>query len=140
MKKHSASAGKKQRMLFQQIQVASDDEQEKELGKIDGFVNTAYMSNKNHKNLSDFGVNQPFQLLQAHGITMIPVENDSIVENAMESGRTVVLTGNFFILFDTLQNMIFHIIQFCSFLFHRGWKTCSEFNKDQCEKNPGTKL
>ena len=33
------------------------------------------------------------KFLQEHGITMIPMEEDStIVENAMESGQTVVLT------------------------------------------------
>lgn len=37
---------------------------------------------------------QPFKLLQAHGITMIPLDNDAtIVESAMERGQTVVLTG-----------------------------------------------
>lgn len=37
-------------------------------------------------------VDQPFKFLS--GITMLPLDNDSfIVENAMESGQTVVLTG-----------------------------------------------
>lgn len=39
-------------------------------------------------------IGKQFRLLEAHGIRMIPVDDDSsIVEKAMESGRTVVLTG-----------------------------------------------
>lgn len=38
--------------------------------------------------------NSTFQLLQAHGITMLPTDESTTVESAMESGQTVVLTGN----------------------------------------------
>lgn len=38
-------------------------------------------------------------MLQEHGITMLPVDDDtSIVASAVESGQTVVLTGKFSIL------------------------------------------
>ncbi|KAK3931141.1 GA-binding protein subunit beta-1 [Frankliniella fusca] len=36
--------------------------------------------------------NSTFQLLQAHGITMLPTDEPTTVESAMESGQTVVLT------------------------------------------------
>lgn len=36
--------------------------------------------------------NSTFQLLQAHGITMLPTDESTTVESAMESGQTVVLT------------------------------------------------
>ncbi|XP_026286477.1 GA-binding protein subunit beta-1 isoform X2 [Frankliniella occidentalis] len=36
--------------------------------------------------------NSTFQLLQAHGITMLPTDEPTTVETAMESGQTVVLT------------------------------------------------
>ncbi|KAJ1527651.1 hypothetical protein ONE63_007613 [Megalurothrips usitatus] len=36
--------------------------------------------------------NSTFQLLQAHGITMLPNDESTTVESAMESGQTVVLT------------------------------------------------
>lgn len=84
-------------MVFQQIHVtpASDEEEDKE-AEIDERINSIENSTfKKHKDLNAFGnIEQPLQWLQTHGITMIPVDNDSsIVENAMESGRTVVLTG-----------------------------------------------
>lgn len=37
--------------------------------------------------------NSTFQLLQAHGITMLPTDESTTVESAMESGQRVVLTG-----------------------------------------------
>jgi hypothetical protein len=33
------------------------------------------------------------QLLQAHGITMLPADDTTLVASAVESGQTVVLTG-----------------------------------------------
>lgn len=90
--------GKKPRMIFQQIHVGSnaDVTQEKEIENVDEITNTNNVNNnKKRKDVTTVGgVNKQFRLLEAHGITMIPVDNDaSIVENAMESGRTVVLTG-----------------------------------------------
>jgi hypothetical protein len=35
------------------------------------------------------------KLLQAHGITMLPADETTLVASAMESGQTVVLTGKF---------------------------------------------
>lgn len=81
-------------MIFQQIRMAapSDDEQDADAELIDDLTNSDHGAMKKHKDLT--GLEQPLRLLEAHGITMIPVDNDaSIVENAMESGRTVVLTG-----------------------------------------------
>lgn len=50
------------------------------------------INSKKHKDIMSIG--KQFRLLEAHGIRMIPVDDDSsIVEKAMESGRTVVLTG-----------------------------------------------
>ncbi|XP_066585043.1 GA-binding protein subunit beta-1 [Prorops nasuta] len=83
---------KKQRMVFQQIHVPTQEcEEEKEEEDVDDIINTANIdTNKRH---AVSGISKQFRLLEAHGITMIPVDNDSsIVENAMESGRTVVLT------------------------------------------------
>jgi hypothetical protein len=34
------------------------------------------------------------QLLQAHGITMLPADETTLVASAVESGQTVVLTGS----------------------------------------------
>lgn len=86
--------GKKPRMIFQQIHIGAD--QEKEVEGIDEITHANNINNsKKRKDVTAVGgVNKQFRLLEAHGITMIPVDNDSsIVENAMESGRTVVLTG-----------------------------------------------
>ncbi|XP_076237921.1 ada2a-containing complex component 3 [Calliopsis andreniformis] len=89
--------GKKPRMIFQQIHVGPNIEtdQEKEIQNIDEITNANNInSSKKRKDVTAVGgINKQFRLLEAHGITMIPVDNDSsIVENAMESGRTVVLT------------------------------------------------
>ncbi|XP_078050100.1 ada2a-containing complex component 3 isoform X2 [Augochlora pura] len=90
--------GKKQRMLFQQIHVGpnADDDQDKEVEDTDEITNASNPNNsRKRKDVPVVGgLNKQFRLLEAHGITMIPVDNNSsIVENAMESGRTVVLTG-----------------------------------------------
>lgn len=64
------------------------------------MVNTNNITNsKKYKDTTSIGnVSKQFRLLEAHGITMIPVDDEStIVENAMESGRTVVLTGLLFL-------------------------------------------
>ncbi|XP_076642372.1 ada2a-containing complex component 3 [Halictus rubicundus] len=89
--------GKKQRMLFQQIHVGpnTDDDQDKEIEDADEMTNANNPNNiRKRKDVPAVGgLNKQFRLLEAHGITMIPVDNNSsIVENAMESGRTVVLT------------------------------------------------
>ncbi|XP_011499818.1 PREDICTED: GA-binding protein subunit beta-2 [Ceratosolen solmsi marchali] len=89
------AANKKQRMVFQQIRVQpiNEVEQVKEgLQRLDD--KTVHHERKRHRDVTNLmGVEQPLRLLQAHGITMIPVDNDAtIVENAMESGQTVVLT------------------------------------------------
>ncbi|XP_020711613.2 ankyrin-1 isoform X2 [Athalia rosae] len=93
----SGQAGKKQRMIFQQIRVpsASDEDQERE---IEGMEDNESRSQEDEEVEEESEVisevEQPLRLLQAHGITMIPVDNDTtIVENAMESGQTVVLTA-----------------------------------------------
>lgn len=90
--------GKKPRMIFQQIHVGTnvDVEREKEIEGVDEITDVNNINNtKKRKDITAIGgVNKQFRLLEAHGITMIPVDNESsIVENAMESGRTVVLTG-----------------------------------------------
>ncbi|XP_068987319.1 GA-binding protein subunit beta-1 isoform X2 [Bombus flavifrons] len=90
--------GKKPRMIFQQIHVGPnvDVDREKEIEGVDEITDTNNINNsKKRKDITTIGgINKKFRLLEAHGITMIPVDNDSsIVENAMESGRTVVLTG-----------------------------------------------
>ncbi|XP_031826938.1 ada2a-containing complex component 3 isoform X2 [Nomia melanderi] len=89
--------GKKSRMLFQQIHVGpnTNDDQDKGIEDVDEIPNGNNTNSiKKRKDVTAVGgVNKQFRLLEAHGITMIPVDNDSsIVENAMESGRTVVLT------------------------------------------------
>lgn len=82
-------------MIFQQIRMAapqSDDEQDRAAELIDDLTNADHGDLKKQKDL--LSLEQPLRLLEAHGITMIPVDNDaSIVENAMESGRTLVVTG-----------------------------------------------
>ncbi|XP_012231755.2 GA-binding protein subunit beta-1 [Linepithema humile] len=97
-RKHSqAQVEKKQKMIFQRISVSpshTDGEQDKEIEDV-GLIDTNNITNnKKHKNIMSIGsISKQFGLLEAHGITMIPVDDDSsIVENAMESGRTVVLT------------------------------------------------
>lgn len=92
-------------MIFQQIRVplASDEENEREIEGVDDNGNRSQDDGEGEEETEVIsGVEQPLRLLQAHGITMIPVDNDStIVENAMESGQTVVLTGAFLFLFRT---------------------------------------
>lgn len=85
-------------MIFQQIHIGPniDADQEKDVEDMDEISNANNVnSGRKRKDVTAVGgVNKQFRLLEAHGITMIPVDNDSsIVENAMESGRTVVLTG-----------------------------------------------
>lgn len=88
-------------MIFQQVRVqpVSESNQVKEFQRLQDKV--IHGSSKKQKDDTNFaGMEQPYRLLQSHGITMIPVDNDTtIVENAMESGQTVVLTGIFDILF-----------------------------------------
>lgn len=83
-------------MSFQQIRVQAineGDQVKEEVQRLE--ENTIHVGSKKHRDVTNLAnVEQPLRLLQAHGITMIPVDNDStIVENAMESGQTVVLTG-----------------------------------------------
>lgn len=95
--KHLVQMGKKPRMIFQQIHVGPNVvNREKEIESVDEITDADNINNsKKRKDVTAIGgINKQFRLLEAHGITMIPVDNDSsIVENAMESGRTVVLTG-----------------------------------------------
>ncbi|XP_076162774.1 ada2a-containing complex component 3 isoform X2 [Ptiloglossa arizonensis] len=90
--------GKKPRMIFQQIHVGpnTDTDQEKEVEDMNEIANANNINHsKKRKDVTAVeGMNKQFRLLEAHGITMIPVDNDSsLVENAIESGRTVVLTA-----------------------------------------------
>ncbi|XP_018350006.1 PREDICTED: ankyrin-1 [Trachymyrmex septentrionalis] len=89
-----AQMEKKQKMIFQQISVSpnnTDGEQEKEIEDVEIINANNIMNNKKHKDILSIG--KQFRLLEAHGIRMIPVDDESsIVEKAMESGRTVVLT------------------------------------------------
>lgn len=95
-KLQSVQAGKKQRMIFQQIRMpsASDDEHGEEIEGLEDNESRSHEDGEGEDEAEVIrGVEQPLRLLQAHGITMIPVDNDStLVENAMESGQTVVLT------------------------------------------------
>lgn len=86
------------KVIFQQFRVPSGSEQEKETNDIEMIDVNDTVNNKKHKDITSIGnVNKQFRLLEAHGITMIPVDHESsIVENAMEGGRTVVLTGSAF--------------------------------------------
>ncbi|KAH0566739.1 ankyrin-3-like [Cotesia glomerata] len=90
-------APKKQKMVFQQIHVTpSSEDEEDNAAEIEQRINSIENSTfKKHLDLNSFGsIEQPLQWLQTHhGITMIPMDNEaSIVENAIESGRTVRLT------------------------------------------------
>ena len=89
---------KKQRMVFQQIRVQPVNEEEQIKEQLERLAeNTIHIESKKHKVqdiINSTGLDHPLRFLQAHGITMIPMDNDAtIVENAMESGQTVVLTG-----------------------------------------------
>lgn len=87
---------KKPRMILQQIHVppSTEIETEKEIKDTEEMNTNNISNNKKRKDVTTMSaVNKQFRLLEAHGITMIPMDDDaSIVENAMESGRTVVLT------------------------------------------------
>ncbi|XP_071557761.1 uncharacterized protein Atac3 [Temnothorax nylanderi] len=89
-----AQIEKKQKLIFQQISVSpnnTDGEQEKEIEDVEMINANNIINSKKHKDIVSIG--KQFRLLEAHGIRMIPVDDDpSIVEKAMESGRTVVLT------------------------------------------------
>lgn len=96
-------------MIFQQIRVpstVSDDEQDREIEGTDENESRSHEEGEGEDDGEVIGgVEQPLRLLQAHGITMIPVDNDTtIVENAMESGQTVVLTGRL----KNLQKMLYY--------------------------------
>ena len=39
------------------------------------------------------------QLLQAHGITMLPADETTLVASAVENGQTVVLTGTCYVFY-----------------------------------------
>ncbi|XP_034944316.1 POTE ankyrin domain family member B [Chelonus insularis] len=71
-----------------------DDNDEDEDDDISARITSIENSTLRNNKVLGFGnLEQPLRLLQAHGITMIPIDTDSsIVESAMESGRTVVLT------------------------------------------------
>lgn len=88
-------------MIFQQISVSpnnTDGEQEREIEDVEMINANNIMNSKKHKDFMSIG--KQFRLLEAHGIRMIPVDDDpSIVEKAMESGRTVVLTGLFLFIY-----------------------------------------
>lgn len=92
----TAQFGTKSKMIFQPIHMSATDNtvQGKDMENIE-TINPNIINSKKHKNnIGD--VNKQFRLLEAHGITMIPMDDESsIMENAMESGRTVVLTGQF---------------------------------------------
>ncbi|EFN76087.1 GA-binding protein subunit beta-2 [Harpegnathos saltator] len=91
---HAQGEGKP-KVIFQQIRVSpNSSEQEKEINDIEMVDTNDIINSKKHKDITSIGnVNKQFRLLEAHGIRMIPVDDESsIVENAMESGRTVVLT------------------------------------------------
>lgn len=82
--------------MFQQIPVSPNNverEHDKEFEEIEISAVNNITNSKKYKDITAIGnFKQHFRLLE--GITMIPVdEESSIVENAMESGRTVVLTG-----------------------------------------------
>ncbi|XP_011881177.1 PREDICTED: tankyrase-2 [Vollenhovia emeryi] len=91
---HQVQMEKKQKLIFQQISVSpnnTDCEQEREIEDVEMINANNIMNSKKHKDLASIG--KQIKLLEAHGIRMIPVEDESsIVEKAMESGRTVVLT------------------------------------------------
>lgn len=42
----------------------------------------------------DDSFNESMKILQQHGITMLPTDDTSILSSVMESGHSVVLTGN----------------------------------------------
>lgn len=87
-------------MIFQQISVSpnnTDGEQEREIEDVEMINANNIINSKKHKDVMSIG--KQFKLLEAHGIRMIPVDDESIVEKAMESGRTVVLTGSFLYIF-----------------------------------------
>lgn len=86
-------------MIFQKIRVQPANESQQQTNNLRQRLagkTTIHMGSKKHRDVTNLvGAEQPLRLLQAHGITMIPMDNDAtIVENAMESGQTVVLTGN----------------------------------------------
>ncbi|EFN67625.1 GA-binding protein subunit beta-2 [Camponotus floridanus] len=96
-RKHSqAQIEKKQKMVFHQISISPNntDGEDKETEDVELIDTNTITNNKKHKDIMSIGnISKQFRLLEAHGITMIPMDDESsIVENAMESGRTVVLT------------------------------------------------
>ncbi|KAL6448965.1 hypothetical protein ACFW04_000594 [Cataglyphis niger] len=96
-RKRKQSQEKKQKMIFHQISISpnnTDGEQDRETEDIELIDTNTVTNSKKHKDIMSIGnIGKHFRLLEAHGITMIPMDDESsIVENAMESGRTVVLT------------------------------------------------
>ncbi|XP_072744505.1 uncharacterized protein Atac3 [Anoplolepis gracilipes] len=100
-RKHSqAQIEKKQKMIFHQISLSpnnTDGEQDKETEDVEMIDANTIINSKKHKDIMSIGnISKHLSrigLLEAHGITMIPIDDESsIVENAVESGRTVVLT------------------------------------------------
>lgn len=114
-KKNLYISAKKERVIFRQVPIssASDEDQEFDLGSITNMNNNSSPGNsKKHKDLESVEIDQPLRLLQAHGLAMM-MDNDTIVENAMESGQTVVLTGKlnspnfFFLQYFKVANFLF---------------------------------
>lgn len=114
---------KKQKMIFHQISISpnnTDGEQDKETEDVEMIDTNTVINSKKHKDIMSIGsIGKHFRLLEAHGITMIPMDDESsIVENAMESGRTVVLTGLSFFYTYILKtylsvHAVFHVNNTC---------------------------
>lgn len=122
-------------MIFHQISVSpnnTDGEQDKEIEDVEMINTNTVTNNKKHKDIMSIGnISKHFRLLEAHGITMIPMDDESsIVENAVESGRTVVLTGSSSKYFKkkTFQ-CIYNIFLMLIIYDYRSWKTCFKFDE-----------
>lgn len=112
-----AQVEKKQKMVFHQISISpnnTDGEQDKEIEDVELIDTNTITNSKKHKDVMSIGsISKHFRLLEAHGITMIPMDDESsIVENAMESGRTVVLTGLSFFCRYVKKKLIVFILFF----------------------------
>ena len=90
----------KQKLIIHQIKVQSNEIPKPVNNQIPKPSQRKTYAAKKQKDTNNLIGMEQLKFLQAYGITMIPMDEDStIVENAMESGQTVVLTGVIFTTF-----------------------------------------
>lgn len=82
---------KKSKSFIKQFRIASEEKEEKVPNQFQEMDAASLIDDKVDEDESEIEIERMFQV---NGLTYFPIEKESMVENAMESGQTVVLTGN----------------------------------------------